>query len=436
MAEIIDNVKVGLFIKQLLKEHQMTQDHLAEKLFITKAAVSQNLNGKSAFDIQNLVKIAEIFNITLDDLVAGRRKRTGESDDAEYVKLIRKGLDKFKTYTLKDMNLATPDVYGKVFIDYLIEEKLHDWIQYLLEKDADLIQPHYHRYKQLTIQLSIYALKHDCGSPERLLIKFVEHFGELHFVSSFDQDEFFSLLNQKKHENFARILLTKKMPFERQSKFLFLPFLQKDQVPFLSSATIIETIVKLKLFPLFTLYVESYLRSSRYNQIEKTMLLLSEAGFFKALLYLFDQLPPLKANEAFLSERMEKVSYLLAKAGELDLIKQAIQKSYIQDLKRLCHYAIQQDLLHTYTMLLKDYASKLNLKKVAIALVEHKKFDVLSTFNMLFDKNILSYVLDAVDLKYVDQASLKELVKIGAQFSPVYMNAHTATKMNLLIQEK
>lgn len=53
MPTIIDNLKVAEKIKKLLKDNNMTQEQLANKLSITKSAVSQNLRGKSNFDIQN-----------------------------------------------------------------------------------------------------------------------------------------------------------------------------------------------------------------------------------------------------------------------------------------------------------------------------------------------------------------------------------------------
>jgi transcriptional regulator with XRE-family HTH domain len=436
MAEIIDNIKVGLFIKSLLKEQQMTQDQLAEKLFITKAAVSQNLNGKSAFDIQNLVKIAEIFNITLDDLVSGRRKRTSETDDAEYVKLIRRGFEKFKTYKLSEMNLATPDVYGKVFIDYLLEEKLHDWIQYLLDKEVELVKPQSHRYKQLIIQVVLYALKHQCGSPEYLLIQFVETFGEVYFVSPLDQDEFFSLLNQKKHESFARIFLTKKIPIEKKVSFFSMSFKQKHDVPFFSTMDSFVTISRLKLYSLYNLYFETHLFKSSFSKIEYSIFTMAKDGFFQAIKWTMESLPKVEDYQSMLSEKLYEVSSILAKAGEVDLLALGIQKGYFQDLNRLCHEAILNNYVSTYEFLLNQYGTTLKIKRLVISLVEVKKFQFIASFPILFNKDILSYALDGIQLKLVDRSLLKNLIKLGAEFNYRYANQDTAAKMNLLIQER
>ena len=42
----MDNVKVGLYIKQRIKEKGITQEQLAEEMNISSSAVSQVLSGK------------------------------------------------------------------------------------------------------------------------------------------------------------------------------------------------------------------------------------------------------------------------------------------------------------------------------------------------------------------------------------------------------
>ena len=68
MPEIVDNVKVGQFLKEQLKEQKISQDALAQKLNITKSAVSQNLNGKSSFSRKNLEVISELLNMKIEDI--------------------------------------------------------------------------------------------------------------------------------------------------------------------------------------------------------------------------------------------------------------------------------------------------------------------------------------------------------------------------------
>jgi len=56
-------------IKFYRKQMNMTQGELAEKLCGKKSLVSNYENGYSTPDIYTLCKLAEIFDITLDELV-------------------------------------------------------------------------------------------------------------------------------------------------------------------------------------------------------------------------------------------------------------------------------------------------------------------------------------------------------------------------------
>ncbi len=56
-------------IKFYRKQMNMTQGELAEKLCGKKSLVSNYENGYSTPDIYTLCKLAEIFDVTLDELV-------------------------------------------------------------------------------------------------------------------------------------------------------------------------------------------------------------------------------------------------------------------------------------------------------------------------------------------------------------------------------
>lgn len=77
----MDNIKFGKFIKQLRSENHMTQKQLAEKLFITDKAVSKWERGLSMPDISLLESIAQIFGVTVSELLQGERETGSESGD-------------------------------------------------------------------------------------------------------------------------------------------------------------------------------------------------------------------------------------------------------------------------------------------------------------------------------------------------------------------
>ena len=60
----------GEKIKKLRKQNNWTQDQLAEKLYISRTAISKWESGKGYPNIDSLKDIAKIFNKTVDDLLS------------------------------------------------------------------------------------------------------------------------------------------------------------------------------------------------------------------------------------------------------------------------------------------------------------------------------------------------------------------------------
>lgn len=59
-------------IKNLRTTKNLSQDELAEKLYISRQAVSKWENSEATPDIDKLVQLAEIFGVSLDYLVLGK----------------------------------------------------------------------------------------------------------------------------------------------------------------------------------------------------------------------------------------------------------------------------------------------------------------------------------------------------------------------------
>ena len=66
--------KIGKFILELRKEKNMTQQELASKLNVTDRAVSHWENGRSIPDVALFNSLCEIFDISVSELVNGKRK--------------------------------------------------------------------------------------------------------------------------------------------------------------------------------------------------------------------------------------------------------------------------------------------------------------------------------------------------------------------------
>lgn len=58
-------------LRQLRKENEMTQEQLAEKLFVSRTAISKWESGKGYPNLESLKSISTLFSISIDDLLSG-----------------------------------------------------------------------------------------------------------------------------------------------------------------------------------------------------------------------------------------------------------------------------------------------------------------------------------------------------------------------------
>ena len=62
-------MNLGEKIKRLRKENNLSQEQLAEKLNVSRQAISKWEANKAYPDIENLILLRKIFDVTLDDLI-------------------------------------------------------------------------------------------------------------------------------------------------------------------------------------------------------------------------------------------------------------------------------------------------------------------------------------------------------------------------------
>ena len=95
---IMNNQKIGQYIASKRKEKGLTQKELAEALSVTNKAVSKWETGTSMPDISLLKDLAQILDITVDELLEGedqKDKRTLEVKDFVHFKITK---DMYKKY--------------------------------------------------------------------------------------------------------------------------------------------------------------------------------------------------------------------------------------------------------------------------------------------------------------------------------------------------
>lgn len=88
----------------LRQKKKLSQEALAQKLFISRQSISKWENGDAEPDIDKLILLSEIFAVNLDFLLAG--KNTSE----ECILSLKNIAKSFKRPVLKDINLS---IYGR-----------------------------------------------------------------------------------------------------------------------------------------------------------------------------------------------------------------------------------------------------------------------------------------------------------------------------------
>ena len=64
-------------LKSLRKKNQYTQEEIAEKISVSRQSVAKWENGESNPDIESCIKLANLYNVKLDDLVNHSEEETG-----------------------------------------------------------------------------------------------------------------------------------------------------------------------------------------------------------------------------------------------------------------------------------------------------------------------------------------------------------------------
>lgn len=85
MEVLMEKKMIGMFIAALRRAHGMTQRELAERCNVSDKAISRWERDECAPDLTLLPVLAEIFGITVDELLRGERK-AAESTETEYQK--------------------------------------------------------------------------------------------------------------------------------------------------------------------------------------------------------------------------------------------------------------------------------------------------------------------------------------------------------------
>ena len=77
----MDQIKIGNFLKELRKEHNLSQEQLADKFNISSRSISRWENGNTMPDISMMIELADFYDIDIRDLLRGERKSEKMDED-------------------------------------------------------------------------------------------------------------------------------------------------------------------------------------------------------------------------------------------------------------------------------------------------------------------------------------------------------------------
>jgi len=79
------NIQFANRLVALRKEKGLSQEELAEKIGVSRQAISKWENGESAPDTDNLISLADVYGISLDELLGKEKAEKPEEVEAEVV---------------------------------------------------------------------------------------------------------------------------------------------------------------------------------------------------------------------------------------------------------------------------------------------------------------------------------------------------------------
>jgi transcriptional regulator with XRE-family HTH domain len=82
---LMNQIKIGEFLKELRKEKGLTQEQLAEQFNVSRRSVSRWETGSNMPDISLLVEIAEFYDTSIPEIINGERKSEKMNEEVKEV---------------------------------------------------------------------------------------------------------------------------------------------------------------------------------------------------------------------------------------------------------------------------------------------------------------------------------------------------------------
>ena len=101
-------MEIGKQIKKYRSEMKLSQDELAEKIFVSRQTISNWENNKSYPDVKSLLLLSSLFNVSLDILIKGDLEEMKEKIKTEEIDGFKHDSNIFSILLLSTILLPVP----------------------------------------------------------------------------------------------------------------------------------------------------------------------------------------------------------------------------------------------------------------------------------------------------------------------------------------
>lgn len=136
----MDQKKIGVFLKELRKEKELTQEQLAEIVQVSNRTVSRWENGNNMPDLDILIELSDFYEVELREILDGERK--SENMNKEKEETVLKAVDYTNTEAERNnKRVRICNAIGFLLIfAYLIVERTSLYDNQIIRKCVDFAQ--------------------------------------------------------------------------------------------------------------------------------------------------------------------------------------------------------------------------------------------------------------------------------------------------------
>ena len=113
-------MEIGKQIKKYRKEMELSQDELAEKIFVSRQTISNWENNKNYPDVKSLLLLSSLFSVSLDILIKGDLEEMKEQIKKEDIDVFKHDSNIFSILLLCTILLPIPLVWFMEYIEIVI----------------------------------------------------------------------------------------------------------------------------------------------------------------------------------------------------------------------------------------------------------------------------------------------------------------------------